>query len=82
MYKNLIIIGIISIFLFGTASSASNSKTINISGTWYYSAIQFTYEIKQVGNSFYWDVISPIHEHGVGTINNNSVFAKWKGDNG
>lgn len=53
-----------------------------ISGRWN-SSIGFVYDIQQSGNSFTWQVVSPISEQGQGTITDRGqVNAEWKGDNG
>jgi hypothetical protein len=53
----------------------------DISGRWN-SNIGFVYDIQQSGDSFEWQVISPISEQGQGTINGNEAYAEWSGDNG
>lgn len=53
----------------------------DISGRWN-SNIGFVYDIQQSGDSFKWQVISPISEQGHGTINGNKAHAEWNGDNG
>ena len=53
----------------------------DISGRWN-SNIGFVYDIQQSGDSFEWQVISPISEQGLGTINGNEAYAEWNGDNG
>jgi hypothetical protein len=55
---------------------------VDISGRWN-SSIGFVYDILQSGNSFTWQVVTPISEQGQGTINDeNQVNAEWNGDNG
>jgi hypothetical protein len=61
---------------------AQPGMDIDISGRWN-SSIGFVYDIQQSGNSFTWQVVSPISEQGEGTINaDGQVDAEWSGDNG
>jgi hypothetical protein len=61
--------------------AAQPRTDLDISGRWN-SSIGFVYEIMQSGNSFTWQVITPISEQGQGTIDEDQVNAEWNGDNG
>ena len=54
---------------------------LSIEGTWN-SSIGFQYNIMQSGNTFTWNVTTPISEQGKGTISGNSINASWSGANG
>jgi hypothetical protein len=56
--------------------------SVDISGRWN-SSIGFVYDILQSGNSFTWQVVTPISEQGQGRITDvGQVDAEWNGDNG
>lgn len=54
---------------------------LSIEGIWD-SSIGFQYQITQSRNTFAWEVLKPIREHGQGTISGNRINATWRGDNG
>lgn len=54
---------------------------LSIEGAWD-SSIGFQYQITQAGNTFTWEVLKPIREHGQGTISGHTINASWRGDNG
>lgn len=54
---------------------------LSIAGEWN-SSIGFRYHIVQSGNTFTWNVTSPIHEQGKGTISDRNISASWNGTNG
>ncbi len=61
---------------------AQPRETVDISGRWN-SSIGFVYDILQSGNSFTWQVVTPISKQGQGTITDeDQVTAKWNADNG
>jgi hypothetical protein len=62
--------------------AAQPGDAVDISGRWN-SSIGFVYDILQSGNSFTWQVVTPISEQGQGTITDEGqVNAEWNGDNG
>jgi hypothetical protein len=62
--------------------AAQPREAVDISGRWN-SSIGFVYDILQSGNSFTWQVVTPISEQGQGTITDEGqVDAEWNGDNG
>jgi len=54
---------------------------LSIEGIWN-SSIGFQYSITQRGNTFTWNVITPIREEGKGTISDMGIQASWSGANG
>ncbi len=58
-----------------------DAASLSIEGIWD-SSIGFQYQITQSRNTFTWEVLKPIREHGQGTISGNTISASWRGDNG
>jgi len=56
-------------------------SALSLEGIWN-SSIGFQYHIKQNGNTFTWNVTTPISEQGAGTISGNNINASWSGANG
>lgn len=69
----------------GESPGQAGTQTVahyDISGRWN-SNIGFVYDIQQSGNSFTWQVVSPISEQGQGTFTGwDQISAEWNGDNG
>ena len=69
----------------GQSAGEAGAQTVahyDISGRWN-SNIGFVYDIQQSGNSFAWQVVSPISEQGQGTFTGwDQISAEWNGDNG
>jgi len=64
------------------AAQSGEAVDADISGRWN-SSIGFVYDISQSGNSFTWQVVTPVSEQGQGTITDEGqVNAEWSGDNG
>jgi hypothetical protein len=54
---------------------------LSVAGEWN-SSIGFRYSMAQSGNTFTWNVTSPIREQGKGTISDSNISASWNGTNG